>query len=258
MKLNVNAISDRGTVRGNNEDMVSIGGLMLRDAKLSTPVSFPDQGTFHLLVSDGMGGHEKGELASSMLLEHLRDCFGTGDISAVDFADDITRAVRYVSRKLNTLSESGGLARPMGCTLTGVVWSGGKIWSVNAGDSRTYLFHEGLIELLTSDEEDGEGLLTNCVGGGCDTSLAVRDITDRVEDGDILLICSDGLGDVATEDYLEYHLMNSPVPAEDLLEWAETEGSSDNISVIAARVGGGDFGSVGDAPDDDGRFDAWA
>lgn len=258
MKLNINAISDCGAVRENNEDLVSIGGMMLRDSKISTPVSFPDEGSFYLLVSDGMGGHEKGELASSMLLEHLRDCFTMGDISAEDFVSDITRAVRYVSRKLNTLSESGGQARPMGCTLSGVVWLGGRLWVVNAGDSRTYLFHEGLIKQLTSDEEDSEGFLTNCVGGGCDTSIVVRDISGKVEDGDILLVCSDGLGDVATEDYLEYHLMNSSVPAEDLLEWAENEGASDNISIVAARVGGGEFGDSDDTPDDDGRFDAWA
>ena len=52
--------------------------------------------------------------------------------------------------------------------------------------------------------------------------------------------------------------MNSPAPAEDLLEWAESEGSTDNISVIAARIGGGDFGMFAEGPDDDGRFDAWA
>ena len=234
MKLNINAISDRGTVRENNEDLVSIGGMMLRDAKISTPVSFPDEGTFYLLVSDGMGGHEKGEIASSMLLEHLRDCFSMGDIGTEDFVEDVTRAVRYVSRKLNTLSESEGQARPMGCTLSGVIWSGGKVLVVNAGDSRTYLFHEGLIKQLTSDEEDGEGCLTNCVGGGCDTTLTVLDISDKVEEGDILLVCSDGLGDVANEDYLEYHLMNSSAPAEDLLEWAENEGAADNA--IGLRV----------------------
>ncbi len=258
MKLNVNAICDCGTVRYNNEDMVSIGGIMLRDDKLSIPVVFDDDGTFYLFVSDGMGGHEKGEVASSMLLEHLRDCFTMGDISAGEFTGDITRSVRYVSRKLNSLSQSEGLVKGMGCTLTGVVWIGGRLWLVNAGDSRTYLYHDGLIEQLTVDDENDGGLLTNCVGAYCDTTLNVQDITGKVQDDDILLVCSDGLGDVANTDYLEYFLMNSETPAEDLLEWAGNEGSSDNISVIVARIGGMEFGSPDECPDDDGRFDAWA
>lgn len=258
MILNINAVCDCGPVRPNNEDMVSVGGIMLRDEKLSVPITFEDSSTFYLFVSDGMGGHEKGEVASRLLLEHLRDCFTMGDISPEEFADDMTRSVRYISRKLDSLSQAGGLSKAMGCTLTGVVWMAGHVWLVNAGDSRTYLFHEGLIEQLTQDDENGDGLLTNCVGAFCDTSLAVSDITDRLQDGDILLICSDGLGDVAVSDYLEHFLLNSVAPAEDLMEWAANEGSSDNISVIAARIGGGDFGSDDECPDDDGRFDAWA
>lgn len=258
MKLNINAVCDRGTTRNNNEDMISVAGIMLRDDKLSIPLEFNDEDSFYLLVSDGMGGHEKGELASRMLLEHLRDCFTMGDISAGEFTDDITRSVRYVSRKLNSLSRSEGQVKAMGCTLSGVVWTGGRLWLVNAGDSRTYLFHEGLIEQLTSDDENSDGLLTNCIGAYCDTTLSVRDITGKVQDDDIILICSDGLSDLANNDYLEYYLINSPAPAEDLLEWAEAEGSTDNISVIAARIGGGDFGTSEEGPDDDGRFDAWA
>lgn len=258
MKLNINAICHRGNVRVNNEDMVSVGGIMLRDKKISTPVEFDDEGCFYLFVADGMGGHEKGGLASSMLQEHLRDCFTIGDISAEGFVDDITRSVRYVCRKLNSISEYEGLTKAMGCTLSGVVWIGGRLWLVNAGDSRTYLYHNGLVKQMTVDDENAEGLLTNCVGAMCDTVLRVTDISANVQDGDIILVCSDGLGDVATADYLECCLLNSNTPAEDLMSWAEDEGASDNISIIAARIGGGDFGSSDDYPDDDGRFDAWA
>lgn len=257
MKLNINAICDRGTTRKNNEDMISVAGIMLRDDKLSIPLEFNDEDSFYLMVSDGMGGHEKGELASSMLLEHLRDCFTMGDISAGEFTDDITRSVRYVSRKLNSLSRSEGQVKAMGCTLSGVVWTGGRLWLVNAGDSRTYLFHEGLIEQLTSDDENSDGLLTNCIGGGLDTVLSVTEITERLQDGDIILICSDGLADVVNDDYLEYFLMNSVSPAEELAEWAMENGSTDNVSIIAARVCGGEFGDANDIPDDDGRYDAW-
>lgn len=258
MILNVNAISDRGTVRENNEDLVTLGGIMLRDGKYSGEVEFTGTPAYYLLIADGMGGHDKGELASFMTLEHLRDCFSMGDMEVESFADDITRSVRYISYKINAIAGYEKHEHPMGCTLTGVVWLENRAWLVNAGDSRTYLFRDGIVEQLTVDEENEEGLLTNCVGGGCDTTLAVTEITDKLQEGDIILICSDGLADVVNDDYLEHFMINSASPAEELAGWAMENGSTDNVSVIAARVGGGEFGDSDEFPDDDGRFDAWA
>lgn len=258
MILNVNAISDRGTVREDNEDLVTLGGIMLRDGKYSGEVEFTGTPAYYLLIADGMGGHDKGELASFMTLEHLRDCFSMGDMEVESFADDITRSVRYISYKINAIAGYEKHEHPMGCTLTGVVWLENRAWLVNAGDSRTYLFRDGIVEQLTVDEENEEGLLTNCVGGGCDTTLAVTEITDKLQEGDIILICSDGLADVVNDDYLEHFMINSASPAEELAGWAMENGSTDNVSVIAARVGGGEFGGSDEFPDDDGRFDAWA
>ena len=257
MILNVNAVSDRGTVRENNEDLVTLGGIMLRDGKFSEEVEFTETPAYYLLIADGMGGHEKGEQASFMTLEHLRDCFSMGDMEVETFADDITRSVQYISYKINAIARYEKHEHPMGCTLTGVVWLGNRAWLINAGDSRTYLFRDGIVEQLSVDEENEDGLLTNCVGGGSDTTLAVTEITDKLQEGDTILICSDGLSDVINDDYLEYFLMNSVSPAEELAEWAMENGSSDNVSVIAARVGGGEFGDPAEGPDDDGRFDAW-
>lgn len=257
MVLNVNAICDCGPVRGNNEDLVTLGGVMIRNKRFSEEVEFSGTPAYYLLLADGMGGHEKGELASFMTLEHLRDCFSMGDMEVDTFADDITRSVQYISYKLNAIARYEKQQHPMGCTLTGVVWLEDRAWLVNAGDSRTYLFRDGIVEQLTVDDENEDGRLTNCVGGGCDTTLAVAELTDKLQEGDIILICSDGLGDMINDDYLEYFLMSSASPADDLAEWAMENGSADNVSVIAARVGGGPFGDSDEYPDDDGRFDAW-
>lgn len=146
----------------------------------------------------------------------------------------------------------------VGRALTGVVWLEDKICLINDGDSRTYLFRDGIVEHLTVDEENEESLPANCLGGGFDTALAVTEITGKLQDGDILLICSDSIADVVNDDYLEHFLMNSASPAEELAEWAMENGSTDNVSVIAARIGGGEFCDSDDFPDDDGRFDAWA
>lgn len=257
MILNINAISDKGNVRDKNEDLVTLGGIILRDGTFSGEVEFTGTSAYYLLLADGMGGHEKGELASSMTLEHLRDCFTMGDIEVGHFSDDMTRSVQYISRKINAIARHENHEHPMGCTLTGVVWLEDRAWLINAGDSRTYLFRDGIVEQLTVDEENETGLLTNCIGGGLDTVLSVTEITERLQDGDIILICSDGLADVVNDDYLEYFLMNSVSPAEELAEWAMENGSTDNVCIIAARVCGGEFGDANDIPDDDGRYDAW-
>lgn len=108
-----------------------------------------------------------------------------------------------------------------------------------------YLFRDGLVQLLIRDIHD-------------ETAINGQDICRKVDDGDILLICSDAVNDVANEDYMEHFLINSPTPAEDLAEWAEEQGATGDVSAIAALIGGGEFGSGDDYPDDDGRFDAWA
>lgn len=163
MLLNINAVNDCESVLGNNENLVILGEVMLRDGRFSGEVE-----------------------------------------------------------------------------LTGT-----PSFLVNAGYSRTYLFRDGIVEQLNVGEV------------GLDSSLAFTEITDRLQDGDIILICSDSLADVVNDDYLEYFLINSVSPAEDLAEWARENGVTDNISVIAALVGGGEFGHSDDFPDDDGRFDAW-
>lgn len=94
MKLNISACSDRGHLRDLNEDMLSVGGILVRDDSFTLPVSLDEDALFYLFVSDGMGGHEKGEYASRYLLEHLRDSFTMGDISADGFEDQIRLNVR--------------------------------------------------------------------------------------------------------------------------------------------------------------------
>ena len=61
MKVEIDALCHKGLVRDNNEDALSIGGLILRDKVANVTVDTPEEGFFYLLVADGMGGHEDGE-----------------------------------------------------------------------------------------------------------------------------------------------------------------------------------------------------
>ena len=244
IKIKIQAICQKGLVRDNNEDMLSLGGILLRDDQLAFPIELDEESQFHLLVSDGMGGHEFGERASQGLLEHLCDCFKENLFKPESIEDDLRFHVKTFSDQLNLQASAEGQLKPMGCTLTGVVWSQGKTYLINAGDSRTYRFRNGILRQLTQDETvraisgnpfDSKGLI-NCIGAGSEGNLTVEDISDRLSGGDELLICSDGLTDMVTDEGIEKILSESEQPADDLYAEACRNGGYDNVSIIIAKI----------------------
>jgi len=243
MKLAIQAICHKGLVRDNNEDAVSIGGVFLRDSELDITVSTPSDGWFYLLVSDGMGGHENGEEASEFCLAEIKEQLALHQITPDNFEDEIREAAHYISYKLNGLAAERGQLRPMGCTLTGVIWHYGRIWLVNAGDSRTYRFRGGMLRQLTTDETErgitgdpnASKLLLNCLGGGTDGHLHVDSLDGKLLEGDVLLICSDGLNDMVSDEEIEAALSDGATAA-DLYRMACEGGGVDNTSVIIAKI----------------------
>ena len=225
MRLGIQAICDRGLLRDRNEDALSVNGLFLRDDAVELSVDIPEEGFFYLLVSDGMGGHEKGEEASRFALEEMEEQFAFHHIRPDSFEDDVREAARYINFKLNRAAAEAGQQRPMGCTLTGVVWHYGRTWLVNAGDSRTYRFREGMLRQL----------LLNCLGGGTEGHLAVNSLDGKLLEGDVLLVCSDGLCDMVPDETIETALADG-AGAEDLLRMACDAGGVDNISIILAII----------------------
>ena len=251
MKIDIQAICDKGRVRENNEDALSIGGTFLRDDAINLTVDVQENSVFYLLVSDGMGGHEKGEEASEITLEELKEQFAMNEIQPKTFSDDMNEAGKYISFKLNNAAYDQGQLTPMGCTLTGVVWHYGKIYLVNAGDSRTYRFRGGILRQLTTDQTErgitgnpqASKALLNCIGGGLTGTILTDDITNKIIDDDVLLICSDGLTDMLTDDEIEA-LLNEGVTtdgmesglAEKMKEKACEAGGYDNVSIILAKL----------------------
>ena len=244
MKLDIQAMCKVGMVRDNNEDMISLGGVLLRDDEMAFPVELNETSQFFLLVADGMGGHEFGERASQGLLEYLNDCFKEKVFEEETFEEDLRVRVRQYNDDLNFRASEEGQWAPMGCTLTGVVWANGKAYLINAGDSRTYRFRNGILRQLTTDETErgitghmyASKALLNCIGGGAEGRLMVEDLTERLRDGDLLLICSDGLTDMVCDAEIEEVLSQTEQPAYDLYKTASQNGGEDNISVIVARM----------------------
>ncbi len=274
MKLDIQAICHKGMVRENNEDALSIGGLFIRDDSYSITVNTPEEGFFYLFVSDGMGGHENGEEASATTLECLHEHFDAGRISEEDFEEDLRKCVHDISDRLNALAHERGQEHPMGCTLTGIVWHHGKVRAINAGDSRTFRFRNGILRPLTTEDTErgltgdpsASKLLLNCVGGSCEGRLTIESLDGKLMAGDRLLICSDGLTDMVAEDEIEAILNDGCVTAgqvhdtdygsENSIDGAQSDtdcdrkdmtistlfrtacenGGADNISIILATV----------------------
>lgn len=243
MRITIDALCHKGLVRENNEDALSIGGYVLRDDTASLNADTPENGSFYLLVSDGMGGHEDGEVASMFTFDVIKEKFSQHLISENNFEEDMLVLIRDISARLNRMAAEKGQLRPMGCTLTGVVWHYGHAWLINAGDSRTYRFRGGILGQLTTDETErgvtgnpnASKLLLNCIGGGCEGYLTVTSLDGRLFEDDVLLICSDGLTDMVSEEQIETAI-GAGATAADLYRMACEGGGVDNVSVILARL----------------------
>jgi PPM family protein phosphatase len=233
------ARSDRGLIRGNNQDSVYAGPRLLA-------------------VADGMGGHAAGDVASKVViaaLQHLDD-----DTPSGDMLQALRRGVFDGSEHLREVIRDSPQLEGMGTTLTAILFAGGRLALCHVGDSRAYLLRDGEFSQITHDDtfvqtliDDGRitpeeanshpqrSLLLRALNGQeVEPDLSMRE----ARAGDRYLLCSDGLSGVVSEETLADALVD-PDPqttADRLIELALRSGGPDNITVIVA-----------DVVDDDGR-----
>ncbi len=233
LALRYAARSDRGLVRGNNQDSVYAGPRLLA-------------------VADGMGGHAAGDVASKVViaaLEHLDD-----DAPSGDMLQALREAVFDGSEHLREVIRESPHLEGMGTTLTAVLFAGGRLALCHVGDSRAYLLRDGVLQQITHDDtfvqtliDDGRitpeeanhhpqrSLLLRALNGqDVDPDLSMRE----ARAGDRYLLCSDGLSGVVSEETLAEALQD-PDPqstADRLIELALRSGGPDNITVIVADV----------------------
>lgn len=237
MKLNFTVASDRGLVRGNNEDSAYAGP--------------------HLLaLADGMGGHAAGEVASQIMIEHLRVLDadpGDNDILALlgSIADDANLAI---AKEVEARPETAG----MGTTCSTLLFDGTRFGLLHVGDSRGYRLRDGKLERITRDDtyvqslvDEGE-LDEEDISTHPQRSLILKAYTGQPVEptlgfldakvGDRLLLCSDGLSDPVTFSTIQSELGNgSPHEAAvRLIELALRSGGPDNVTVVIADVVDGD------------------
>jgi|APGre2960657505_1045072.scaffolds.fasta_scaffold40641_1 protein phosphatase len=241
LTLAIGAATDTGNLRGQNED-----------------AHIAEQNLF--AVADGMGGHNAGEVASAMAIEHLRGIALGGVSSAEAFA----QVVRDLNSAIYASATSTTDQRGMGTTLTSAalltptdnVDQPSQIVIANVGDSRTYLLRSGELRQMSVDhsyvqELVTEGLLTvdearthprrNIVTRalGIDEQVSVDTWTIPMFDGDRFMLCSDGLVDEVPIDEITEMMREHSTPqliAERLVTAAKRHGGRDNITVIVVDV----------------------
>ena len=235
MRIEVGSALDIGRVREKNDDSILV------DPPL-------------YIVADGMGGHRGGDVASQLALETIEELASEGRGTLPDHVRGANRAVWDRSVEDERLSG-------MGTTLTAAQVDGATALIAHVGDSRAYLLREGKLRQLTTDHtlvermvKSGEiteaeadvhphkNVLTRALG--TDEEVEVDEDTIALLDGDRLLLCSDGLTGMVTEDQIQAILENSDQPqqaADRLVKAANRAGGIDNISVVVlAAVGEGD------------------
>jgi len=194
------------------------------------------------IVADGTGGQEGGQTASAMAAAIIGERFYDDNTSDIEFS--LRSAVQTAHEALHELSVKVATWARMSTTIVAAVVQGGNLYVAYVGDSRAYLIRDGQARLLTRDHvwlEDDEnyGSLMRWLGGGRAT-VAVDIVKMSLREGDKVLLCSDGLTNVADrEDLQDIVAKLSPqVAAENLIEMANRRGTSDNISVCVIQYGG--------------------
>jgi PPM family protein phosphatase len=240
--------TDRGRQRSANED-----------ALVLSPPFFA--------VADGMGGAKAGEVASSLAAESFQE----QPVDDVPPERWLERVARDANRKIHELASRDASRRGMGTTLTAAMVQGDEVGIGHVGDSRAYRLRDGQLEQLTRDhslvaelERSGQispeaaeqhpqrSIITRALGPEPD--VEVDTYTVRAREGDVFLICSDGLTSMVSDDDVAAILRGSPSleeAADGLVRAANQSGGKDNITVVLFRIGEGDEVVAGDGVSDE-------
>jgi PPM family protein phosphatase len=253
--LEMVGITDPGRMRPENEDAIGV------HSKVGLAI-----------LADGMGGHQAGEVASSMAVDMIARHFAEAFMREFDrkrkgqlpeVAMEVNAVYDAVQLANNAIFEMAR-ARPecagMGSTLVIAIFYDDKVCIGHVGDSRLYRYRGGELAQLTEDhsvvqELVSRGLLTleeaqHTVGKnlvtralGVDTAVAPDVAEYPSEEADIYLLCSDGLNDMLSDDeirkILAEHGADLQQTADKLVAEANARGGADNISVILVRAGKG-------------------
>ena len=247
MTLEFHCATDTGRARSNNEDSVAI-----------------DEWSSLVVLADGMGGYNAGEVASSMATSFIKTELGRwlSEAAANATDADVRRAMEICVDNANRAIFNSANSNPryagMGTTLVVGVFRETRLLLGHVGDSRGYRLRAGRLTQITHDhsllqEQIDAGLITteqaafsankNLVtrAVGVEDTVLLETHHHDVMPGDTYVLCSDGLTDMLDDETIAQVLLRCellPEAATALVDAANDAGGKDNISVVLARVRG--------------------
>ncbi len=240
-KIQLIGKTDVGLVRTNNEDTFIV-----------------NRGAGYCLVADGMGGAAAGEKASRIFAQTAEKIF-TNNPPADE--KEIIECVQATFRQANDRILAHVAKYPehqgMGCTAELLAFTGSGFVIGHMGDSRTYRYRQGALKQLTKDhslvqDQIDQGLITeeqarthsmrNVIlrAVGVRPSPALDTLRGPVYQGDVFLLCSDGLTDMIDDEEIDHVLAlqgDLGLKTEHLVDLAKKAGGKDNVTVVLAEIG---------------------
>jgi serine/threonine protein phosphatase PrpC len=248
MNVVCEALTDVGRKRKGNEDCL---------------VANPEQHLF--VVADGMGGHAAGEVASRVAVDAISEFvaltagddeitwpFGLDESISYD-GNRLKTAIRHANRRVLEVTKERAEYEGMATTVAAVLVEGEVAHLAHVGDSRIYLLREGQFTQLTTDhswvnEQVKSGIIspdqarthplrnvvTRALGGRVELNVDMQ--THPMKQGDVLLLCSDGLTTMVPDDVIAGILTGAgddlALAARSLVDEANSRGGEDNVTVL--------------------------
>jgi PPM family protein phosphatase len=261
ISLRTGGVSDKGRVRENNEDSFLM--VDFTTGKNLTQGHITPSSGFLLMVADGMGGHEAGEVASRMAVDIVSQHVSTHITgrrlpSRRRFVDILREAVIRANAEIYAAGRADPRRNGMGTTLTAAGIYDSTAFFAQVGDSRAYAVRAPLVAQMTRDQNlaaelaaaslgvsarQGEMPLQNVLlqALGAEPEITVPVSFLELRRGDWILVCSDGLtglvGDEEIGDLL-FRAGNPQAACHTLVETANARGGRDNITVVTAHCNG--------------------
>ncbi len=245
LRLDVAQLTDVGRKRPHNED--NMAHVIPKDEGVMA-----HKGAL-FIVADGMGGHAAGEVASEIAVYTVTNTYYQDD--SEDVAVSLMNAIKRANALIQQRAAENMQRTGMGTTCVAAVLRGSMAYIANVGDSRAYLVRDGQVKQISQDhswveEQVRAGLLTRdqarshaqrnvitrCLGTQAEVEVDV--FSEQLQEGDSLILCTDGLSGAILEDDLRA-IIDQYVPRESvyhLVERANENGGQDNITAIVVRV----------------------
>jgi serine/threonine protein phosphatase PrpC len=238
--LEIVSLTHSGLVRSHNEDNHLV-----------------DLGAGFVILADGMGGYNAGEVASAMAVSELAAGLSAGLAADSNDADLIRREVERINAVIYAASRGQPQYSGMGTTLVAGVFRDGQVTVAHVGDSRLYrcrgerfgtvtrdhsVLQEqidgGIISAAEARLSQNKNLVTRALG--VDPAVVAEVAVHETAAGDLYLLCSDGLNDMVADEHIEQVLRTNQadlqLAARQLIQMANDNGGRDNVTVILVRV----------------------